>query len=161
MKISLIAALSENRVIGRENRLPWSLPEDLQRFRELTTGHPVILGRKTYESIGRVLPKRQNIIITRNRDYRISGAEVVGSLDEAIARADASSGEIFIIGGAEIYQQALPRADRLYLTLVHAEVEGDAFFPEWPRERFVEVSREERKGPDHPVAYTFLVFDRR
>jgi len=144
--ISLIVALSKNRAIGVENRLPWHLPEDLKRFRALTRGHPVIMGRKTFESIGRLLPERQNVIVTRQADYRVAGADVVHSLEEALRLARADSGEIFVIGGGEIYRQALQMADRIYLTWVDVDVEGDAFFPEWNTQDFVTVANEVHPG---------------
>jgi dihydrofolate reductase len=130
--LSLIVAVAENGCIGVENKLPWHLPEDLKRFREITRGHPVIMGRKTFESIGRPLPQRQNIVITRDPSYSAPGIQAVTSLEQAIELASATNPrEIFVIGGAEIYRLAFPRADRLYLTVVHLEVRGDAFFPEW------------------------------
>ena len=160
-RVSLIAALAENRVIGRNNALPWRLPADLKRFRRLTTGHPVILGRKNYESIGRPLPERTNIVVTRDRDYRAPGCIVVASLDAAYAAAGDAT-EIFIIGGAELYAQTLARADRLYLTLVHAAVPGDTYFPEFDRAEWVEIERE-RHEPDanHVHAFSFVTYDRR
>ena len=130
MIVSLIAALDRRRGIGKDNQLPWRLPADLKRFRELTTGHHIITGRKTYESIGKPLPGRTTIIITRNHDYSAAGCFVTHSLADALALARSrGEQEAFVIGGAEIYAQALPLADRLYLTLVEAEVEADAFFP--------------------------------
>ena len=122
-RIALIAALAENRVIGRKNRLPWRLPADLRRFKSLTMGKPVIMGRKTYESIGKPLPGRSNIVVTRDPDYRAQGCQVVHSLDQAL-EAGAGHAEVMVIGGAELYRQALGRAQRMYLTLVRAEVEG-------------------------------------
>lgn len=161
MRVSLIAALAENRVIGRNNTLPWRLPADLKRFRRLTTGHPVILGRKNYESIGRPLPERTNIVVTRDRGYRAPGCVVVDSLDAAYAAAG-DAAEIFIIGGAELYAQTLARADRLYLTLVHAMVPGDTYFPEFDRAEWVEIERERREpDADHAHAYSFVTYDRR
>jgi dihydrofolate reductase len=159
-RLSLIAAMAENRVIGADNRLPWHLPEDLKHFRKLTSGHPVILGRKTYESIGRLLPNRTNVIVTRNPAYRVEGAVIVGSLDEAIAAATRAPGgdEVFVIGGAEIYALALPRADRIYLTEVHQHVEGDAYFPELPAGAFVVETRDDRGG--NP-SFSFLKLARR
>ncbi len=127
--ISIIVAMSENRVIGRSGDLPWHLPADLKRFKALTTGHSIIMGRKTFDSIGRPLPNRTSIVITRNADYRPEGIIVVDCLDEALKRSEAGK-QVFIIGGGEIYRLALPRADRLYITMVHAMVEGDTFFPE-------------------------------
>lgn len=158
--ISIIAALAENRVIGVNNTLPWRLPNDLKHFRRLTTGHAIILGRKNYESIGKPLPERTNIIITRNRDYRAGGCLIVRSLDEALALAK-NDPEIFVIGGAEIYRTALARADRLYLTLVHAEVQGDTFFPEFDRNEWRESARERHTADErHAFDYSFVVFER-
>ncbi len=158
--ISIIAALAENRVIGVNNTLPWRLPNDLKHFRRLTTGHAIIMGRKNYESIGRPLPERTNIVVTRNRDYRASGCLVAHSLDEALALAQ-NDPEIFIIGGAEIYREALARADRLYLTQVHAAVDGDTFFPETNRNDWEETTRERHGADDkHAYAYSFVVLER-
>lgn len=129
MSLSVIVALAKNRVIGLNNTLPWHLPEDLKRFKQLTMGHHIIMGRKTYESLGRLLPGRQTVIVTRNPDYKADGAIVVHSLEQAISVSSADS-EAFLIGGAELYQQSLPLAKRLYLTMIDAEFEGDAYFPE-------------------------------
>lgn len=163
-KVSLIVAMSRNRVIGAQNKLPWNIPEDLKRFREITTGHPIIMGRKTFDSIGRPLPKRTNIVITRDSKRTIEGCLVVDSLERAIAEASAAgipgSDEVFVIGGGEIYRQALPRADRLYLTLVDCEIEGDAFFPEISWVGYREISRERRK-PEEGAAFEFLVLERK
>src|SRR6185437_14278417 len=123
MRISLIAALAENRVIGMQNRLPWRLPADLRRFRELTRGHAVIMGRKTYESVGRLLPDRQNIILTRQRGWNVPGALIVSTVDQALAASVAGEREVFVIGGGEIYREFLSHADRLYLTWVDAQPE--------------------------------------
>jgi dihydrofolate reductase len=140
--VSLIVAMDENRGIGLRNRLPWRLASDLKRFRELTMGHHLIAGRKTYESIGRPLPGRQMIIVTRDRNYRASGCLMVHSPDEAFRlAAERGEREAFVIGGAEIYAQALPQADRLYLTQVHAQVQADVFFPEFAEDEWQEVSR--------------------
>ena len=136
MKIAMIAAMAKNRIIGADNDMPWHLPADLKHFKAITLGKAVIMGRKTYESIGRALPGRPNIVITSNADYSLSDATVVDSPESAIEVAKALSAEhsdndeIMIIGGAEIYALALPRATRLYLTQVHAEPKGDVFFPE-------------------------------
>lgn len=159
-QVSLIAALAENRVIGRNNALPWHLPADLKRFRRLTTGHPVILGRKNYESIGRPLPGRTNIVVTRDHSYRAPGCVVVDSLDAAFAAAGAA-GEIFVIGGAEIYAQTIARAGRLYLTWVHAPVAGDTYFPSFDPRGWTEIERE-RHEPDatHAYPYSFVIYDR-
>ena len=159
-RLSLIAALAENRVIGRNNALPWRLPADLKRFRRLTTGHAVILGRKNYESIGRPLPDRRNIIVTRNRAYTAPGCDVVHSLEAALQSA-ANDPEVFIIGGAELYQQTLARADRLYLTLVHATVDGDTFFPAFHAHDWREIERETHAADaQHAYAFSFVTYDR-
>ena len=130
--VSMIAAMAENRIIGRDNQMPWHLPQDLKRFRALTSGHPVIMGRKTFESIGKPLPHRENIVITRNSEWKAEGARTATSLEQALEMArEKNPREIFIIGGAEIYRLGLPLADRLYLTLIHQTVEGDAHFPDW------------------------------
>jgi dihydrofolate reductase len=139
-RIAIIAALgAKNRVIGRDNKLLWHIPEDMKRFKALTTGHPVIMGRKTWESLPekfRPLPARLNLVITRDMTYEARGASISSSLAAAIARAKSAEGgdEIFIIGGGQIYTEALPLADRLYLTLVEDDTEGDVFFPEYERE---------------------------
>ena len=125
--IKIIVAMSKNRVIGNNNELIWKLSSDLKRFKELTTGHPVVMGRKTYESIGRPLPNRRNIIITRNSEYEVEGCETVSSLEEALLL---TNNDCFIIGGGEIYKQSLEIADKIYLTVVHNEFEGDTQFPE-------------------------------
>lgn len=127
--ISIIAALGKNRALGLGNELLWPIPDDLKRFKELTTGHAIIMGSKTYESIGKPLPNRTNIIITRNEEYDAPGAIITHSLEEAIEKA--GDGEVFIIGGAQIYTLALPFADKLYLTLINDEKEADAFFPDY------------------------------
>ncbi len=139
--ISLIAAMAENRVIGLGNAIPWHLPADMKRFRAITMGHPVIMGRKTFESIGRPLAGRKTIILTRNRDYGAVGCLIAGSLREALAEC-AGADEVFICGGGEVYREALPLASRIYLTVIHGEIEGDTLFPEIP-EDFIEVARED------------------
>jgi dihydrofolate reductase len=141
MIISIIAAMAENRVIGRDNTIPWNLPGDLKRFKTITTGHPVIMGRKTFESIGKPLPGRKTLIITRKPDFSAKGCVVVHNLQEALAECNGAD-EVFICGGSEIYRAALSLASRIYLTLLHEEVEGDTRFPEIP-EDFIEVEREE------------------
>lgn len=157
--LSLIVAASENNVIGRENDLPWSLPDDLQYFKETTKGCPIIMGRKNFESIGRVLPGRQNIVITRQPEYAVEGCDVVGSLEEAIEVAGDAE-EVFVIGGGEIYKQALPMVDRVYLTRVHADIEGDVYFPELGSE-WQETSAEHHDADEkHEHAFTFYVYDR-
>lgn len=159
--ISLIAAVAENRVIGKGNALPWRLPADLKHFRQLTTGHPVIMGRRNFESIGRALPQRTNVVVTRQADYRARDCIVVDSLEAAFgACGDAS--EVFIIGGAEIYAQTVDRAGRLYLTLVHADVPGDTLFPEVNWSPWREIARV-RHAPDerHCYAFSFVTFERK
>ena len=132
MIISLIAAMDEARGIGRNGRIPWRLSSDMKRFRELTMGHHIIVGRKTFESIGRALPGRQTIIITRNPEFRAEGCSIVRSVDEALDLAKSrGESEVFICGGSQIYAETIGAAQRFYLTLVHARVESDAFFPEW------------------------------
>lgn len=167
MRVALIWAMSDNLVIGRDNKLPWHLPNDLKYFKRLTTGKPVIMGRKTYDSIGRPLPNRVNIVITRDAGFKADGIKVVHNLDAAIELAEAEttiSGaeEVIVMGGAEIYAQSLPRADRLYTTFVHANVDGDAFFPEVDWAAFDEVARErfEADGPN-PYDYSFTVWDKK
>lgn len=157
MKLSLIVAMSENRVIGVDNRLPWHIPEDLKRFKKITSGHPILMGRKTFESIGRVLPNRTNIIISRNREYRVEGAFVCHSLQEGIEFASKAPGsdEVFVIGGGEIFKEALPKADRIYLTTVHWPYEGDAFFPEIPAKKF-EAKSSEKLSEDPAATLTVL-----
>ena len=120
--------MAENRVIGRDAALPWRLPRDMRRFKDLTTGHPVIMGRRTYDTLPRPLPNRRNLIITRNVSYDAPGAEVFHSLDDALA-ASSGSDEVFVAGGQEIYHLSFPRADRVYLTVVHTILDGDTFFP--------------------------------
>jgi dihydrofolate reductase len=158
--ISIIAAVAENGVIGRNNALPWRLPADLRRVRQLTTGHHIILGRKNYESLNKPLPDRVNIVVTRNPDYQAPGCVVVHSLSDALAQSREDS-EVFIFGGAELYAQALGFADRMHLTLVHADVEGDVYFPTFDRNAWREIARE-RHEPDekNPYAYTFLTLER-
>ena len=133
--------MAKNRVIGANGAIPWHLPEELKRFKVLTMGHHLIMGRKTWESIGRLLPGRETVIVTRQPGYQVAGAKVAHSLDEAIA-ACGNDGEIFVIGGAELYAQALPRAGRLYLTTVESAVAGDTFMPEFDASGWREVSSE-------------------
>ncbi len=141
MIVSLIAAMAENRVIGRNNKMPWDLPSDRKRFHAITRGHPIILGRKTFESIGRPLSHRTNIVLTRQRDYRAEGAVIVHDLQSAFA-ACGGADEVFICGGEEVFRETISIVDRIYLTIIHQRVEGDAFFPEIPPS-FVEVERKE------------------
>ena len=153
--LSIIVAIAQNGTIGDKNALLWNIKEDMRRFRLTTSGHPVIMGRKTYESIGRPLPNRTNIVITR-QDIHIEGCEVVHSLAEAIALFPQEE-EIFIIGGAQIYAEALPLADRLYLTLVHRDYEGDTSFPTIDYEAWHELHREyHERGEVYEYPFTFL-----
>ena len=157
---SLIVAMAENRVIGRNNSLPWRLPEDLKHFRRLTMGHPIIMGRKNYQSIGRPLPGRTNIVVTRAHDFAAPGCIVVHSVDAALDSARGDS-EPFIIGGAEIYTQTLGQARRLYLTLVHADVPGDVRFPALEPAQWRELSRERHESDSaHAYAYSFVTMER-
>jgi dihydrofolate reductase len=156
--VSLIAAHAHNRVIGKDNALPWRLPEDLRHFKSLTLGHPIIMGRKTWESLGRPLPGRENIVISRQANYAAAGAEVVGSIADALATV-ATSAEVFIIGGAEIYRQSLALADQLYLTEIDLTVDGDAFFPDYPRHEWREASRQ-RGVSESGLRYAFIRLDR-
>lgn len=157
---TLIVAMAANRVIGRDGRLPWHLRNDLRRFKQLTMGHAIVMGRKTYESIGRPLPGRTSIVLTRRPDYRPSGCLVAGSLDEA-ERLAAGHSELFFIGGAEIYRQALPRVDRACVTLVHATVAGDTHFPELSQSAWRLVDRTEHAADDaNDFASSFLIYER-
>ncbi len=162
----MIVAQAKNRVIGRQNKLPWYLPGDLKYFKQVTMGRPVIMGRKTYESIGKPLPGRLNVVITRDPTYRLEGAKVVHSLAEAIELSESQAfidgvEEAMVIGGEQIYAQALPLAERLYVTQVHAEVEGDALFPELVLSDWDELGRDDFKaeGPN-PYDYSFVVYQR-
>jgi dihydrofolate reductase len=157
--LSLIAAVARNGAIGKDNALLWRLPEDLKFFKRTTLGCPVIMGRKTWESIGRPLPGRRNIVVTRNRDWRSEGAEVFHDLADALA-ATVGEPKVFVIGGGELYAQALPLADELVLTEIDADFEGDTFFPQWDQQAFEETSREEHVS-DAGWAYHFVVRRRR
>ncbi len=167
MQLALIWAMSRNRTIGRNNALPWHLSEDLKYFKRITMGKPIIMGRKTFQSIGRPLPGRSNIVITRDPDFSAEGVKVVHSLEQAIAVAESiglidGSEEAVVIGGEQIYALALPLAQRLYMTQVHAEVEGDAHFPEFDLTQWEEQGREDHaaSGPN-PFDYSFVVLSRK
>lgn len=160
-RLSLIAALAENRVIGRGNRLPWRLPDDLKHFKALTMGKPIIMGRKTWESLPGVLPGRRHIVVSRNPAFRAEGAETAVSLDDALRRAGPVA-EAFVVGGGELYRQALPRVDRMYLTLVSAAPEGDAYFPEFAGGDWQEIASEPHPADErHPFAFRFVTLERR
>lgn len=155
--IKVIVAMSKNRVIGNNNELIWKLSSDLKRFKELTTGHSVVMGRKTYESIGRPLPNRRNIIITRNSEYEVEGCEIVSSLEEALLL---TNNDCFIIGGGEIYKQSLEIADKIYLTVVHKDFEGDTTFPELGKE-WSKMSRKDFEADEkNEYNYSFIEYDR-
>ena len=160
--VSLIWAMADNRVIGIENRLPWKLQADMQWFRKHTLGKPIVMGRLTFESFGaKPLPGRRNLIVSRDANYRAEGIEVYTSLEAALQAANDAE-EVMIIGGASVYAQALPRADRLYMTLVHAEVEGDAWFPEFPLNEWREVERHDHAADDkNPYPYSFVILERK
>jgi dihydrofolate reductase len=162
MTVSLIVAVARNGVIGRDGDLPWRLPDDQKRFRELTTGHHVIMGRKTWESIGKPLPRRTSVVLSRTAGFAPAGCVVVGDLDEALALARASGDdEAFVIGGTAVYALALPRADRVYLTRVDADLPGDAHFPPFEKEEWREVRREVHPADErHAHAFTLSVLER-
>ena len=158
--VSAIAAIgARNRALGRGGDLIWKISKDLARFKKLTSGHPIILGRKTYESIGRALPNRTNIVVTRNPDYEAKGCIVVHSIEEALKKArEVEDTEIFIIGGSYIFEAALPNIDRLYLTLVDSDEDGDVYFPEYETEFTKEISRE--VGEENGIGFTYLTLER-
>jgi dihydrofolate reductase len=160
--ISLIAAMAEDRTIGIENRLPWKLPADMKWFRRHTLGKPIIMGRKTFDSFGgRPLPDRTNIVVTHDKHYQAEGAVVVYSIEEAI-QAAGDAAEVMIIGGASFYEQMLPRADRFYVTQVHGQFEGDAWFPEFDMDEWQEVAREEQLVDEkNAYACSFLSLERK
>lgn len=166
IRLALMVAVAENEVIGRDNGLPWHLPEDLRYFRRITMGKPIVMGRKTFESIGRPLPGRTNIVVSRNSTFTPPDVSTVTSVEEALAmarRVAAVDGqdEAVIIGGAQIYKLALPQVDRLYITRVHASVAGDTWLPAIDWSRWRETSREcHGASGDNPYAYSFVVYDR-
>lgn len=155
--IKIIAAISKNRVLGNDNKLIWSLPNDLKRFKKLTTNNTVVMGRKTYESIGRPLPNRRNIVITRDENYHDDNIEVVNSIEEALLLCN---NDCFIIGGGQIYQQTLDLAEKIYLTIVDEEFEGDAFFPELGKDWFKISKVDNEINENHNYKYTFIDYER-
>lgn len=169
MIISLISAIAKNNVIGGGNTLLWNLPADMKHFREITSGHTVIMGRKTFESIGRTLPNRRNIVITRDKNYTRDDIEVVNSLEEALRLVSLEQGkefeenqdevEVFIIGGGEIYKQVMDKAQKLYITEIHQDFEGDTLFPEIDKKKWEEISREnfETDGKNN-IPYSFVEY---
>ena len=160
MLIAIIAAMDLNRLIGDGGRLPWRLPADMRRFRALTMGKPIIMGRRTHESIGRALPGRRNIVLSRNPEYRALGCEVVANLEQALGTCE-DADEPMVIGGARLYAAALPRANRMYLTLLHGSFGGDTWFPEYDHRQWREISREDHEADaDTPCAFSFVDLER-
>ncbi len=157
--ISLLFAMGKNHVIGKNNDLPWRLPEDLKWFKQVSTGHTVIMGRKTFESIGKPLPNRKNIIVTNDKEYKAEGCIVTHSIEEALQQ---DGDETIVIGGAKIYEQVLDDADRLYMTYIDEEFEGDTFFPEYDESEWELTSKEKGiKDEKNPYDYYFCVYDRK
>lgn len=161
MLISIIVAMGRNRVIGVDGGMPWHLPAELARFRRITMGKPIVMGRSTHESIGRPLPGRDNIVLTRDHTFRAEGCKVVYTMEGALAAAGERE-EVMIIGGASVYAQALPMVGRLYLTYIQHEFQGDTFFPEFTLDDWHEVESSERaEDENNPYACTFVIYDRR
>ena len=159
--VTIIAAIAENNALGKDNQLIWYLPADLKRFKKTTLNHVVIMGRKTYESLGKPLPNRSNILITRDKNYKAEGCVVVNSLKEALETAAKEDENPFILGGAEIYKQALPFTDKLDVTFVHHQFDADVFFPEIDKTIWKETSREDFKADEnHKYDYSFVTFER-
>lgn len=158
-KLTLIAAMAKNRVIGLNGKMPWHCPEDLQHFKSLTLGKPIIMGRKTFDSLGRLLPQRKHIVLSRQTNWQHEGVTVVANLLDAIALCKADNQEAFVIGGGQIYQQALALADTLQLTFIDLEVAGDTAFPEWSAQDWQETQRTEHVG-DNGLKYAFVTFER-
>ena len=160
MSLTIIVAVADNDVIGSGNQLPWRLPDDLKRFKQLSLGKPIVMGRKTFDSIGRPLPGRLNIIVSRQRELRIAGCRVVTSLDDALAAAEPAP-EVVIVGGADIYRQVLPRVTTIHLTRVHAQVAGDVHFPKLAANEWREVATEYHPADErHAHAFTFSTLAR-
>ena len=161
MTISFIAAMDKNRVIGKDNALPWSMPADMKHFRDITRGHPVFMGRKTYESIGHPLPDRKNIILTRDPGWHTEGCVTVHTIAEAVAAAG-DVPEIMVLGGEQIFREFLPMAQKMYLTLIDADFTGDTVFPEWNPNEWRETAREEHPADAaNPHPYTFLTLEKK
>ena len=161
MRLALIAAVARNGVIGKDNKLLWHLPEDLKFFRHTTMGCPILMGRKTFESIGRPLPGRRNVVISRNAEWIAPGVEVATSLPAALTLLHDAT-EVFVIGGSQVYAEALPFADELFLTEIDKDFEGNVRFPDWDRSAFVEVSRQQhRAGPPNDFDYAFVTYRRK
>ncbi|TXC93196.1 dihydrofolate reductase [Metabacillus litoralis] len=159
--ISLIVAMDENRLIGKDNQLPWHIPQDLAYFKRMTMNHKIVMGRKTYESIGRPLPGRENIILTRNRSYKMDACKVLHSIEELLELSKNTDENIFVIGGAEIFKEILPYSDRLYMTHIHHNFEGDTFFPQLKDTDWETVSVESGiKDMKNPYEFDFVVYQK-
>lgn len=160
--ISFILAMDEHRVIGKDNQLPWYLPEDLKFFKRVTMGHPIAMGRKTHDSIGRILPGRENIIITRQPNFQSDGCTVFHSVEEFVNYCRNQDDEIFVIGGAEIFKESFPFADRLYITMIHEKFEGDTFFPEFAESEWeLNFCEKGIKNEKNPYDYEFRIYQRK
>ena len=160
MKLSLIAAMAKNRVIGSNNRLPWHLPADLRNFRRVTMGKPIVMGRKTFDSIGRPLPGRTNVVISRNRNYRPEGCMIFHSIDTALHQLHHYE-EVMVIGGASFYEQLLPVAERLYLTLIDEDFAGDTFFPQFDVSQWHQIERHDFPADGEAAPYRFVILEKR
>ena len=166
MPIALIVAMSENNVIGKDNKMPWHLPDELRYFKSITIGKPIIMGRKTFQSIGKPLPERTNIVITTNSDFNHTGIVTVPALEQALAFgqecvSNSDQDEIMVIGGAYTYQQALPLATRVYLTRIHRHIEGDTFFPTLSNHQWRETSRQDKEvDANNPIVCSYLIYER-
>ncbi len=159
--ISLLVAMDQHRLIGKDNQLPWHLPQDLAYFKKVTMGHKIIMGRKTFESIGRPLPGRENIIVTRDMTYTQPGCTILHSIEEIIALSSRSNEEVFVIGGAEIFKEILPVSDRLYITEIDHEFEGDTYFPERKHSEWIKVSAERGiMDEKNPYDYQFVIYEK-
>lgn len=159
--ISLLVAMDKNQLIGKDNDLPWRLPADLAYFKRVTMGHPIIMGRKTYDSIGRPLPGRENIIVTRDTSYEAEGCKVIHSIEEIVKMNEQTDQELFVIGGAEIFKEILPYSDRLYITEINEEFEGDTYFPAFDKSKWEVISEEKGiKDEKNPYDYKFLVYEK-
>ena len=161
MRLSIVVAMDDNRLIGKDNGLPWYLPADLAYFKKITTGNSILMGRKTYESIGRALPNRRNIVITRNSETSFSGCEVVDSIDAALSITK-NDNEVMVIGGASLCEQLLPEVTRLYITKIEGKFKGDIFFPEYDKNKWYQVSCESHQ-PDaiNKFVYHFVIMERK
>jgi len=158
MTVSIIVAMTQSRVIGKNGKLPWHIPADFQWFRRHTLNHPVVMGRKTFESIGQTLPQRENIILTRQRGYKVAQAIVLHSFEDALSHLKKTGkSEVFVIGGKEVFEKAIPVVHKLYLTVIRRDFDGDVFFPLYPEEQFEIIFREEHEGT---IPFTFLILTR-